>query len=143
MRQVSSPDWSEVRFESVELGVRHHNRRLRFKGVWYATQEESTVAKILTLMRIPFTPNVEVRIPGDAGSRGQTFIPDFIFDGAAYLWNGREVIHGIEAKNGKVPPQTAQKVALLAKRLGIRVKVLCHRDIARFARRGHFPFRPL
>jgi hypothetical protein len=143
MRQVSPPDWSEVRFETVDLGVARHNRRLRFKGVWYATQEESTVAKILTLMRIPFTPNVEIRIPGEAGSRGQTFVPDFIFDGAAYLWQGREVIHGIEAKNGKVPPKTVEKVALLARRLGIRVKVLRHRDIARFVRRGRFPLRPL
>jgi len=140
---ASLPDWSEVRFETVDLGVPRHNRRLRVKGVWYATQEESAIAKILTLMRIPFTPNVAIHIPGEEGTRGQTFVPDFIFDGAAYLWQGREVIHGIEAKNDHVPPETAQKVALLAKQLGIRVKILRHRDIAHYARRGRFPLRPL
>lgn len=135
---VSPPDWSTVQFQPVDLGVARHNRRLRFKGIWYATQEEATVARVLARMRIPFTPNVELRLPA-----GRVFIPDFLFDGRSYLWQGREIIHGIEAKNGHVPAITTLKVALAAKELGIRVKILRHREIAHFARRGCFPLRPL
>ena len=145
-------DWRGIVMRSVNVGGRNpKSKRLRFDGYNYVTEGEVILARLLTDMGVPFTPDVQtVTEDPDHGNREVIFVPDFILNQRAYLWTNEdgttEIVHGLEAKaarSGRFTRKDLNKVELLRQQRGIHVKLLSIADIKRYERRGSLPLSPL
>lgn len=140
--------WDGIEVASIDVGARNKPRSLFFNGIHYATKGEWQLAQLLTSMEVPFTPDVPFTLELPTG-RGRRFVPDFIFDRAAYVWCARRkplLIHGIEAKgktrNGNFSDRALENVALLKKQYGIVVLLLSNSQIKHYFTKGRLPLRP-
>jgi len=146
--------WDGIDIKSTNVGGRKKdNSSLSFNGVQYVTEGEVLLARLLTAMRVPFTPNVKIVLkPSKSAKTKQAviYVPDFIFNKKAFVWrneNGtEEMVHGIEAKGLHPRQKTAkgrEKVRLLREQRGINVKMLSTDEIRAFSRAGGLPMTPL
>jgi hypothetical protein len=146
--------WDGIDIKSTNVGGRKKdNSSLYFNGVQYVTEGEVLLARLLTAMRVPFTPNVKIILkPPRSAKTNQDviYVPDFIFNKKAFVWRNEdgseEIVHGIEAKGLHARQKTAkgkEKVRLLREQRGINVKMLSTDEIRCFSRDGGLPMAPL
>jgi hypothetical protein len=133
-------DWTGIEMCSIDVGGGVKNSRWSWNGVHYVTEGEFDLAKLLTAIGIPFTPNVAI-VLRDAAPYG-AFVPDFVFNARSYVWRGDRVIHGFEVK-GRITPKAVEKARLLFEQRGISILLLTDRQVKRFARAGRLPLLPL
>jgi hypothetical protein len=141
-------DWTGIRFESTDVGA---TDRFVYRGYAYVNRMELNLAKLLWESGIPFTPDVlfVMDMPPGSRRRKRQFVPDFVFDGKAYVWHGGpkpELIHGIECKGApskRFSERALENVRLLKEQRGVRIKLMNHKDIMRCVRRGTLPMTPL
>jgi hypothetical protein len=129
------------------VGAAKHDKFL-CHGVRYVNETELMLAQLLWKMKLPFTPNVRFILDLATGGKHpqRVYVPDFIFDGKAYVWDdgdGQELIHGIEAKGGTFSRRARQNVQLLRDQRRIHVRLFNRKDIIEYTRRGSLPIRPL
>ena len=150
---VDTANWTDIRLQSVDVGARtadrqSHNPALFFLGHQYCTPEERILAELLYRLDIPFTPDVPFSFPDPnrGGKRRSRFVPDFVFNRSAYVWDDGHgpamIIHGIEAKRsceGGFPRKGLEKVKLLYLERRIRIHLLSNSDILRYEREGSLP----
>ena len=119
-RHKDEADWTDVAFESVDVGVRpefgfEHN------GYLYATEGELILAQLLDKQDISYTPDVRVEFEQSCNGKKKkrakkaAYVPDFVFNGQAFIWTdpktgAEELIHGLEAKARKLQYGKAQRL---------------------------------
>ncbi len=137
-------DWQGISFVSTNVVGSLRKKSLVVDGYQYATEEEAMLAEMLLQQGIQFTPNVSFGIVMPTrGGATVPFVPDFIFNGRAYVWSdndGEILVHGLEAKGKK---GKTQKVSLLFAQRRVRVLLLRNPVIRRFHDSGNpLPLRP-
>jgi len=144
-------NWDGIQFVSTVVGPPREDPSLWVAGYCYQTEGEALLAQLLISMGIDFTPNVKFVLKRSERKSGpQIVVPDFIFNGRAYLWcspSGETLIHGLEAK-GKTPPNQPEglpgKYKLLMTERHIILRILGIKDIQKyFSEKGKLPIRPL
>ncbi|MBI4458003.1 hypothetical protein HY633_03515 [Candidatus Uhrbacteria bacterium] len=146
-------DWTGIQLTSIDVGARHKKKRnLIFRDIAYATMGEVRLARLLAEQGIPFTPNVLVTLH-TLGDKPKDYVPDFILNGMPYLWEGKELIHGFEAKgvprNGFFAPKALARVEALQRERNIVIKLISDREIIHYFEksgrlgRSCLPLRPL
>lgn len=140
-------NWTGLELCSVVVGGAGKNgTAFRFQGVDYVTQGEFFMARLLVELGLAFTPNVRFHLT-DSKGRKVIYVPDFILNRQAYVWDDREVIHGFEAKcvlgGGDFTEKAKRKVRLLKEQYGIAVKLITDEQIKEFFLAGMLPIRPL
>jgi hypothetical protein len=135
-RLIDRADWTGITIASTDVGSRNKPARWRHDGYQYATAGEHQMAVLLSSQGIPFTPDVRFDLLDATGTGGRVFIPDFVFNGKAFIWTWRgkrTVIHGIEAKGkgkgGNFSPRALENVALLKQQRGITILLLSNGQI--------------
>lgn len=143
-RWTDDADWSGYDLKSNRI---KHGKYL-FAGYPHVTVGEQALARLLTRQGIPYTPDVRFTFRDETGRRGVVFVPDFVFNKTAYIWEGirgrRFLIHGIEVKRasrGYFRKKEVRKVKLLKWRRGINILLMSHRQIRYFGLRGKLPLR--
>lgn len=140
-------DWTGIDIRTINVGAAKHDKFL-FRGIRYVNETELMLAQLLWKMRLPNTPNVRFIMDMPPGSKlpKRVFVPDFIFNGKACVWddgNGQELIHGIEAKGGGFPARAVLNVRLLREQRGIHIMLLNRKDISHYTKLGGLPIQPL
>ncbi len=144
-------NWEGIQFVSTVVGPPRQDASLWVAGYCYQTEGEALIARLLVAMGVSFTPNVKF-VLHPHGHRGGSHIvvPDFIFNGRAYLWcspTGETLIHGLEAK-GRTPPNQPDglpgKYKQLMTERRVIVRIVGLKDIRKyFYEKGKLPIRPL
>jgi hypothetical protein len=137
-------DWTGVQIRSIGVGAAKNNDKFLCHGCHYVNETEFLLAQLLWKIRLPFTPNVRFILDLPPGQR--QYVPDFIFNGKAYVWDdggGPQLIHGIEAKGGTFSRRARQNVKLLLEQRGIHVRLLNRKQIVEHTRQGSLPVRLL
>jgi len=152
---ADNANWNGVSFKSTDVGAGTGSKtHLIYKGIQYATEGEFLLAKLLTKMKVPFTPNVQFVLKRQSPRKGQRdviYVPDFLFNKLAFVWRDEEtgqeeVIHGLEAKGlnpDHFSSKAKEKVALLKANFGINVKLVSTKQIRAWLAAGTLPMRPL
>ncbi len=148
MRQFQDrANWDGVHFESVNVGAKQKTKKHIFSGYHYCTKGEVQLAELLTTFGVGFTPDVPFALEMPDGRVGR-FVPDFVFNRKAYIWNGRNrpmLIHGIEAKgrtkNGEFSTRALENVRLLEEQRGIRVLLLSNSQIKQYFNLRRLPLK--
>lgn len=139
-------NWTGIEMKS--LRNQHTPERYRFDGYPHVTIGEWMVAKLLTRMGIPYTPDVTVTMTAENGKDGAIWVPDFVFNKKAYVWNTRErqfLIHGIEVKRARMGyfrQRDMDRVRMLKEQRGISILLLSHKQIRYFMAKGKLPLEP-
>lgn len=135
---VDHADWDGVDIRSVDVGGgKKKSPKFTHAGNRYVTRGEHLIAIMLHRMGIAFTPNVRFDLTVHGEDRN--FVPDFIFDRAAWLWHGSDgplLIHGLEAKGRTANSRTRQNYAALYRQRGIRVHIIFEKEILESHRRA-------
>jgi hypothetical protein len=148
-------DWSGITFRSIDVGAQNAPAKYQLDGYQYKNRGEWQLAVLLTDMGIPFTPDVPFSLEHPTG-RQRLFVPDFLFNGSAYVWNGGRrpvLIHGIEAKGKKRCVETdgrriarfseraMENVALMRQQRGVGILLLSNSSIKQYASKGRLPLK--
>ena len=152
-RHKDEADWTDVAFESVDVGVRSEFG-FEYIGYLYATEGELILAQLLDKQGISYTPDVRVEFEQLPKGRKKNkakrkpkkaaYVPDFVFNGQAFIWTDpktgeEELIHGLEAKAKKLKTRKTER---LRSSRAIKIKTLNMKDIRFFLSLGSLPLRP-
>jgi hypothetical protein len=137
-------DWTDIEMVSI----RNEGGKFDFNGYPHVTIGEQMLAELLTGQGIPYTPEVRMTFRDENGRHGVTYVPDFVFNKTAYVWEGirkqQFLIHGIEVKRasrGFFSGKAIRLVRLLKSGRRITILLMSHRQIEHWRQVGHLPLR--